>query len=181
VPVPARGSAAEPVLHDFLVETRDGVDPRVVVQHDPLAAAVVPDEDEALLVLAASRRLVELDLQACTPVPHRCSLSNAIPSADPTQARSLTPARPHDGGGRPGPVTSALRSALGRHDTQAVDLIAVCVVDLPAALLRPRRDRVISGRHGLRSAVQGVLDDATYLCKRPGSARASLTSTSSPQ
>lgn len=54
-------------------------------------------------------------------------------------------------------------AALGRHDRQAVDVIAVCVVDLPSALLRPRRGRVVSGRLALRSAVNGVLDDASRL------------------
>lgn len=54
-------------------------------------------------------------------------------------------------------------AVLGRHDRRAVDVIAVCVVDLPSALLRPRRGRVVSGRLALRSAVHGVLDDASHL------------------
>lgn len=54
-------------------------------------------------------------------------------------------------------------AALGRHDRRAVDVIAVCVVDLPAALLRPRRDRVVSGRLALDGAVRGVLAGADEL------------------
>jgi len=47
-----------------------------------------------------------------------------------------------------------------RHDRQAVDAIAICLVDLPTALLRPRRDRVIPGRDALRAAVRGVLAES---------------------
>ena len=54
-------------------------------------------------------------------------------------------------------------AALGRRDRRAIDIIAICIVDLPTALLKPRRKRVIPGRQALKSAVLGVLDAADEL------------------
>lgn len=45
----------------------------------------------------------------------------------------------------------------GRHDREAVETVAVCVVDLPTAILISRRERVIDPLPMLEAAVRGVL------------------------
>lgn len=45
----------------------------------------------------------------------------------------------------------------GRRDRRAVETVAVCVVDLPAALFGGERERVIDVEVVLRAAVEGVL------------------------
>ncbi|CAB4913164.1 unannotated protein [freshwater metagenome] len=58
-------------------------------------------------------------------------------------------------------VLRRLADALfGRHDRRAVETVAVCVVDLPPALLDGRRARTIDPTAALAAAVRGVLEDA---------------------
>lgn len=45
----------------------------------------------------------------------------------------------------------------GRHDRRTVDVVAVCIVDLPTALLNARRPRVVDPLVALDAAVRGVL------------------------
>lgn len=47
----------------------------------------------------------------------------------------------------------------GKHDRRSVETMAVCVVDLPTAILIERRDRVIDPLAVLESAIRGVLAD----------------------
>lgn len=47
----------------------------------------------------------------------------------------------------------------GKHDRRSVETVAVCVVDLPTAILIERRDRVIDPLAVLESAIRGVLAD----------------------
>ncbi len=55
-------------------------------------------------------------------------------------------------------IMRTLADALfGRHDRQAVDTVAVCVVDLPTALLRSRHERRIDALAALEAAVRGVI------------------------
>jgi AcrR family transcriptional regulator len=48
----------------------------------------------------------------------------------------------------------------GRRDRRAVETVAVCIVDLPTALLNPRRQRVIDPLATLEAAVRGILANA---------------------
>jgi AcrR family transcriptional regulator len=58
-------------------------------------------------------------------------------------------------------VLRRLADALfGLHDRRAVETVAVCVVDLPSALLDGRRERLIDPAATLAAAVRGVLEDA---------------------
>lgn len=47
-----------------------------------------------------------------------------------------------------------------RHDREAVDTVAVCIVNLPAALLGGRHKRKIDAPAALEAAVRGVLATA---------------------
>lgn len=47
----------------------------------------------------------------------------------------------------------------GKHDRRSVETVAVCVVDLPTAILIERRDRLIDPLAVLESAIRGVLAD----------------------
>lgn len=120
-----------------------------------------PDRAREAVVAAASTLV---DLQDVAPsssrllVEHRRNvlLAGELPDALRADLTSLDTALR-------GLLRRLADASLGRHDRQAVDVIAICVVDLPAALLRPRPGRVVSGRVALRSAVLGVLDDADLL------------------
>lgn len=48
----------------------------------------------------------------------------------------------------------------GRGDRPALEVVAACVVDLPVALLVPRRPRVVDGAALVRAAVRGLLAEA---------------------
>ncbi len=48
-----------------------------------------------------------------------------------------------------------------REDRAAIETVAVCVVDLPTAILINRRERVIDPLAALEAAVRGVLRDAS--------------------
>lgn len=52
-------------------------------------------------------------------------------------------------------------SLFGRHDRRAVETVAICVVDLPPALLNGRRERLVDPVAALAAAVRGVLEAAT--------------------
>jgi AcrR family transcriptional regulator len=55
-------------------------------------------------------------------------------------------------------VMRTLADALyGRHNRQAVDTVAVCIVDLPSALLNSRHERKIDALAALDAAVRGVI------------------------
>ncbi|MBN8867861.1 MAG: TetR/AcrR family transcriptional regulator [Solirubrobacterales bacterium] len=45
----------------------------------------------------------------------------------------------------------------GRHDRPAVETVAVCVVDLPTAILINRRERIIDPLAALEAAIRGVI------------------------
>ncbi len=48
----------------------------------------------------------------------------------------------------------------GRRDRRAVETVAVCIVDLPTALLNPRRQRIIDPLATLEAAIRGILASA---------------------
>ncbi len=54
-------------------------------------------------------------------------------------------------------LTRLAESLWGRRDRAAVETVAVCVVDLPTAILINRRERVIDPLAALEAAVRGVL------------------------
>ena len=55
-------------------------------------------------------------------------------------------------------VLTRLSLALwNRRDRPAIETVAICVVDLPTAILINRRERMIDPLHALESAVRGVL------------------------
>lgn len=56
-----------------------------------------------------------------------------------------------------GVLTRLADGLWGRHDRPAVETVAICVVDLPTAILINRRERVIDPLAALEAAVRGVL------------------------
>lgn len=69
-------------------------------------------------------------------------------------------------------IMRTLASALfGRRDRRAIETVAVCVVDLPTALLNSRRKRAIDPLATLEAAVRGVLTSAVRdMSSAPGRA-----------
>jgi AcrR family transcriptional regulator len=57
-----------------------------------------------------------------------------------------------------GVLTTLAEGLWGRRDRAAVETVAVCVIDLPTAILINRRERVIDPLDALDAAIRGVLE-----------------------
>lgn len=65
-------------------------------------------------------------------------------------------------------IMRTLASALfGRRDRRAIDIVSVCIVDLPSALLNPSHERAIDPLALLDAAVRGVLTSAASAPSSP--------------
>jgi AcrR family transcriptional regulator len=149
---------------DYLAELRRGVDAALDADgRTPSAAASSGHED------AGHDAAVEATIAAATTLAR-------LREARPTRARllvrhrreelvgtALSPGLAEELHGLQRGLDQQLRRLAGalwrRGDRPALEVVAACVVDLPVALLVPRRPRVVEGATLVRSAVRGLLAD----------------------